>query len=68
MPFYVPCFTLVLDIRLNTLTFMFLATSGTPNFEYVSLILLQLPPHLLVPKTKKYHTYTKTKKIQVHHY
>ena len=38
--------SLVLDIRLNTLTFMFLITSETHNFVYVSLILLQLPLHL----------------------
>ena len=33
-------------LRLNTLTFMFLTTSGTHNFAYGSLILLQLPLHL----------------------
>ena len=42
MPFYVPYF-----IRLNTLTFMFLKTSGTHIFAYETLILLQLPLHLL---------------------
>ena len=39
---------LVLDIRLNALTFRFLTTSGTHNFAYALLILLQLPLHLLV--------------------
>ena len=34
--------SLVLDIRLNTLTLMFLITSGTHNFAYELLILLQL--------------------------
>ena len=38
--------SLVLDIRLNALLFMFLTTSGTHNFAYGSLILLQLPLHL----------------------
>ena len=38
--------SLVLDIRLNALTFMFLTTSDADNFEYGSLILLQLPLHL----------------------
>ena len=38
--------SLVLDIILNTLTFMFLTTLGTHNFAYGSLILLQLPQHL----------------------
>ena len=36
------------DIRLNTLRFVFLTTSGTHNFAYRSLILLQLPLHLLI--------------------
>ena len=40
--------SLVLDIRLNTLTFKFFTTSGTYMFAYGSLILLQLPLHLLV--------------------
>ena len=40
--------SLVLDIRLNTLTFKFLATLGTRSFSYGLLILLQLPLHLLV--------------------
>ena len=44
----VSCFITVLDIRLNTLTFMFLTTSGTHNFAFESLILLQLPLHLLI--------------------
>ena len=35
--------SLVLDIRLNTLTFMFLIVSGTHNLSYGSLIVLQLP-------------------------
>ena len=38
--------SLILDIRLNTLTFMFLIISGTHNLAYGSLILPQLPPHL----------------------
>ena len=38
--------SLVRGIRLNTLAFMFLTTSGTQNFAYRSLILLQLPLHL----------------------
>ena len=40
--------SLVLYIRLNTLTFKFFTTSGTQILAYGSLILLQLPPHLLV--------------------
>ena len=40
--------SLVLDIRLNTLIFKFLTTSGTHNFEDGLLVLLQLPLHLLV--------------------
>ena len=39
--------SLLLDIRLNTLIFIFLTTSGTRNFPYGVLILLQLPLHLL---------------------
>ena len=35
-------------IRLNTLAFKFFTTSGTHVFAYGSLILLQLPLHLLV--------------------
>ena len=43
------CFvSLVLDIRLKTLTFNFLAISGTHNFAHRLLILLQLPLHLLI--------------------
>ena len=38
----------VLDIRLKTLTFTFLIVLGTHNFAQRSLILLQLPLHLLV--------------------
>ena len=34
---------LVLDIKLNTLTFMFFIISGTHIFAYASLILLQVP-------------------------
>ena len=40
--------SLILDIKLNTLTFMFLTTSGTSNLGYGSLIPLQLPPHLFL--------------------
>ena len=40
--------SLVLEIRLNTLMFKSFATSGTHILAYVSLILLQLPLHLLV--------------------
>ena len=40
--------SLVLDIRLNTLTFKFLTTSETHSFAYVLLMLMQLPLHLLV--------------------
>ena len=36
------------DIRLNTLIFIFLTTSGTHNFPCGSLILLQLPLQLLI--------------------
>ena len=39
--------SLVLDIRLNALTFKFLTTPGTHSFAYGSLTLLQLPFHLL---------------------
>ena len=39
-------FWLLHDIKLNTLTFMFLTTSGTHNLACGSLILLQLPLHL----------------------
>ena len=38
--------SLILDIRLNMLTFMILMISGTHNLAYGSLILLQLPLHL----------------------
>ena len=48
--------SLVLNIRLNTLTFMFLITSGTHLFAYGSLLLLQLPLHLLVLILKGYNT------------
>ena len=40
--------SLVLDIRLNTLTFMFLKVSGTHNLAYGSLIVIQLPLHLFI--------------------
>ena len=40
--------SLVLYIRLNTLTFTFLTTSGKYSFAYGLLILLQLPLHLLI--------------------
>ena len=40
--------SLLLNIKLSTLTFMFLITSGTHIFAYGSLILLQLLLHLLV--------------------
>ena len=41
------CFVWLLHhIKLNTLTFMLLATSGTHNIAYGLLILLQLPLHL----------------------
>ena len=39
--------SLVLDIRLNTFAFKSFTTSGTHIFAYGSLILLQLPLHLL---------------------
>ena len=38
--------SLVLDIRLNTLTFKFFITSGTQILACGSLILFQLPQHL----------------------
>ena len=38
--------SLILDIRLNTLTFMLLITSGTHTIAYGSLISLRLPLHL----------------------
>ena len=40
--------SLVLDIKLNNLTLKFLTISGTHNFAYRLLILLQLTLHLLV--------------------
>ena len=46
MPLYMP--SLVLGIKLNTLTFKSFITSGTLIFAYGSLILLQLPLHLPV--------------------
>ena len=43
------CFlTLVLGIKLNTLTLKVFKISRTHNFAYGSLILLELPLHLLV--------------------
>ena len=44
--------SLILDIKLNTLTFMFLMISGTHNLAYGSLILLQLPLHLFTAVLK----------------
>ena len=43
--------SLVLDTRLNTLTFMLLTISGTHNFVYGLLILSQLPLYVftLIP-------------------
>ena len=48
--------SLVLDIRLNTLTFKSFTASGTQIFEYGLLILLQLPLNLfiLILKRVKY--------------
>ena len=40
--------SLGLNIRLNTLTCMFLMVLGTHNLEYRSLIVLQLPLHYLL--------------------
>ena len=40
--------SLVLDIRLNTLTFKSFMTSGTQIFAYGLLMLLQLPLHLFI--------------------
>ena len=40
--------SLVLDIRLNTLLVILLTISGLNNLAYGSLILLQLPLHLLI--------------------
>ena len=51
--------SLVLDMRLNILTFKFLTTPGTYGlYAYGLSILLKLPPHLLVyriliPKGKR---------------
>ena len=42
--------SLVLDTRLNTLTFMFLTASGTHNLTYELLILLHLQLHLFISK------------------
>ena len=39
-------FLFVLEIRLNTLTFMFLTIRGTRRFPYGSIKLLQQPVHL----------------------
>ena len=38
--------SLIVGIRLNTLTFIFLITSGMHSLAYASLILLQFPLHL----------------------
>ena len=40
--------SLVLDIRLNTVTFKSFPVSGTQIFAYGLLILLQLPLHLFI--------------------
>ena len=48
--------SLVRNISLNALTFKFLAISGTHNFACGSLILLQLPLHLLVLILKRKNT------------
>ena len=40
--------SLVLEIRLNILTFMFLTTSGTHSVAYKSLVLFQRTLHLLI--------------------
>ena len=45
---YICLASLVSDIRMNTLAFTFLTTSGTDSFAYGLLILLQLPLHLLI--------------------
>ena len=42
--------SVLLDIRLNTLIFMFLPTPRRYNFASGSLILLQLPLHLFISK------------------
>ena len=42
---FICLFSLVFEIKLNTLTFMFLTASGKYNFANGSLILLQLPLH-----------------------
>ena len=39
---------LVLDIKLNTLTFKLFTTSETHNFAHGSFVLLQIPMNLLV--------------------
>ena len=51
---------LVLDTRLNTLTFKFFTTSGTQNFANGLLILFQLPLHLLVLILKEKNTGSST--------
>ena len=45
---FIDLVSLVLDTRLNTLTFKFFTISGTQIFAYGSLILLQLPLHLSI--------------------
>ena len=40
--------SLVLDIRLNTLTFKSFTVSGTQHFAYGLLMLLQLPLNLFI--------------------
>ena len=53
---YMYLVSLVLDIRLNILTFIFLTTSGIHIFAYGSLILVQLPLHLLDLMEKRWNT------------
>ena len=48
--------SLVLGIRLNTLTFKSFTVSGTQVFAYGSLMLLQLPLHLFNTKRTKHRT------------
>ena len=45
---FIDLVSLVLDIKLNALTFNFFTISGTQIFAYESLILLQLPLHLFI--------------------
>ena len=62
MHLQVPCqimclVSLILDIKLNTLTFMFLTVSRTYNLAYGSLIPLQLPLHLFTLILRKEHRF-----------